>query len=175
MFFFSFAILKFTKTKPTGFWSEMVFYNIPLGILLTINLILFCMTARQLRLLRRDSQNAFRGASRKVHAPPGQSHQNKSQFAIYFKLFLLMGVTWIAELILWAVRGADRYWLITDTVNCLRGALIFWFCVWSNENERKHFLSMFLWCKKPAVQVAPDTTGRDASRTSIVSTTSTTA
>jgi hypothetical protein len=91
------------------------------------------------------------------------------------KLFLLMGVSWIAELILWAVRGADRYWLITDTVNCLRGALIFWFCVWSKEDERKRFLRMFLCCKKTAAQIAPGATSREASRTSIVSTTSTTA
>jgi len=36
-----------------------------------------------------------------------------------------MGLTWITEIISWAVGGADYYWYITDIVNMLRAVFIF--------------------------------------------------
>jgi G protein-coupled receptor Mth (Methuselah protein) len=144
-------------------------------ILLTLNLVFFGMTAWQLWRLRRDSQKVFRGANSKIHAAPGQRQQDKDQFTMYAKLFLLMGVTWTMEVISWAIGGPEGIWYFTDSVNYLRGVLIFWFCVWSKKNVRQVFLDTFCCCKRKKKQAAVDlTSSKDTSRTSTVSTTSTT-
>lgn len=41
------------------------------------------------------------------------------------KLVVVMGVTWIADVISWAVGGPQEAWYLTDFINCLQGVLIF--------------------------------------------------
>jgi G protein-coupled receptor Mth (Methuselah protein) len=159
----------------------LIYYIAPLVILLSLNLLFFGMTAWQLWTLRRDSRRVFRGANSKIHGPAGQRKQDKEQFAMYAKLFLLMGVTWIMEVVSWAIGGDESLWYFTDSVNYLRGVLIFWFCVWSKKNMRKVFLEKFCSCcsrlKKKKQQPVADAdlpSSRNTSRTSTVSAASTT-
>jgi G protein-coupled receptor Mth (Methuselah protein) len=114
-----------------------------------LNVVLFSLTAMQLWRLKREAARAFKSSSIRVVTPAG-NRQHKDRFTLYIKLFLLMGVTWIMEVVSWAIGGPDSIWYITDTVNCLRGVLIFWFCVWCNKNVRKVFLDAFsrCWCKR---------------------------
>lgn len=44
---------------------------------------------------------------------------------LYGKLFLLMGITWITEIISWAVGGPEYYWYFSDILNLLRAVFIF--------------------------------------------------
>nr|CAD7393943.1 unnamed protein product [Timema cristinae] len=44
---------------------------------------------------------------------------------LYMKLFSLMGVTWLTEIISWAVGGPSYYWYVTDIVNILRAVFVF--------------------------------------------------
>lgn len=44
---------------------------------------------------------------------------------LYLKLFSLMGLSWVFELISWAVGGPDYYWYGTDIVNLFRAVFIF--------------------------------------------------
>jgi G protein-coupled receptor Mth (Methuselah protein) len=112
-------------------------------ILLSLNLAFFGLTAVQLWRLRKETLKVLKGANSKVHTPAGQRQQEKDQFTMYAKLFLLMGVTWIMEVISWAIGGHESIWYFTDSVNYLRGVLIFWFCVWSKPNVRNVFLDTF--------------------------------
>lgn len=41
------------------------------------------------------------------------------------KLLGLMGITWIFEILSWAIGGPSYYWYLTDAINSLRGLLIF--------------------------------------------------
>lgn len=36
-----------------------------------------------------------------------------------------MGVTWVADVISWAVGGPHYVWYLTDLINALQGVLIF--------------------------------------------------
>jgi hypothetical protein len=146
-----------TKSKysnKSGIWSSLLYFTGPVLILLVLNVVLFSLTAMQLWRLKREAARAFKSSSIRVVAPAG-NRQHKDRFTLYIKLFLLMGVTWIMEVISWAIGGPDSIWYITDTVNCLRGVLIFWFCVWCNKNVRKVFLDAFscFWCKPPTQTV----------------------
>lgn len=41
------------------------------------------------------------------------------------KLVVVMGVTWIADVVSWAVGGPSYLWYMTDLINALQGVLIF--------------------------------------------------
>jgi G protein-coupled receptor Mth (Methuselah protein) len=146
-------LLKNTKysQRDLGFWSELLYFDGPVVVLLALNVALFSLTARRLWRLKREAAQAFKSSSIRVVAPAG-NRQHKDRFTLYVKLFLLMGVTWIMEVVSWAAGGPDTLWYLTDTVNCLRGVLIFWFCVWSNKAVRKVFLNAFTCSKHRTVQ-----------------------
>lgn len=41
------------------------------------------------------------------------------------KLVVVMGVTWVADVISWAVGGPNYLWYVTDLINALQGVFIF--------------------------------------------------
>ncbi|KAL1490855.1 hypothetical protein ABEB36_011540 [Hypothenemus hampei] len=85
----------------------------PMGILMAINLILFTLTARELTcgLWKRElvKSTTERAALGRVCA----------------KLVVVMGVSWIMDVISWFVGGPDYLWYFTDIINCLQGVFIF--------------------------------------------------
>ncbi|PSN56908.1 hypothetical protein C0J52_00699 [Blattella germanica] len=44
---------------------------------------------------------------------------------LYLKLFLVMGIPWIFELLSFIVDNSSGFWLVTDLLNCLQGLIIF--------------------------------------------------
>lgn len=44
---------------------------------------------------------------------------------LYLKLFLVMGITWVFELLSFIVDSSSGFWLVTDLLNCLQGLIIF--------------------------------------------------
>ncbi|KAJ9600194.1 hypothetical protein L9F63_009528, partial [Diploptera punctata] len=44
---------------------------------------------------------------------------------LYLKLFLVMGITWIFELMSFIVDSSSGFWFVTDLLNCLQGLIIF--------------------------------------------------
>lgn len=44
---------------------------------------------------------------------------------VCMKLVIVMGVTWIADVVSWAVGGPQELWYVTDIINCLQGVFIF--------------------------------------------------
>lgn len=44
---------------------------------------------------------------------------------VCLKLVVVMGVTWVADVLSWAVGGPHYFWYLTDLINALQGVLIF--------------------------------------------------
>ena len=44
---------------------------------------------------------------------------------VCMKLVVVMGVSWIADVLSWAVGGPQELWYLTDLINCLQGLFIF--------------------------------------------------
>ncbi|XP_071054468.1 probable G-protein coupled receptor Mth-like 1 isoform X2 [Onthophagus taurus] len=96
-----------------GNMEIMLYFFIPVGILLAVNLALFIATARELtcglwkrELVKSTTERAALGR-------------------VCLKLVIVMGVFWIADIISWAVGGPHEYWYSTDIFNCLQGVFIF--------------------------------------------------
>ncbi|KAH8387618.1 hypothetical protein KR093_008188, partial [Drosophila rubida] len=85
----------------------------PIGLLLCANIMLFISTTHQLTcgLWKRDDV---------------KSTSEKSALGrVCLKLVVVMGVTWIWEIISWLVGGPNEVWLMTDLINALQGVFIF--------------------------------------------------
>jgi G protein-coupled receptor Mth (Methuselah protein) len=44
---------------------------------------------------------------------------------VCLKLVIVMGVTWIIDVISWAIGGPHYIWYLTDVINALQGLFIF--------------------------------------------------
>lgn len=91
----------------------IIFFYGPTSVVLGINVILFCASASKLCSLSKSSEaRAF-------------------QFTLYLKLFVLMGVTWIFEVISFFVQrethgsSTNYIWLVFDLINIMQGLIIF--------------------------------------------------
>lgn len=61
---------------------------------------------------------------------------------LYAKLFALMGLTWIFDVLSWIIDSPPYYWYLTDAINASRGLFIFLiFCC-----KKKVLLSFFNTC-----------------------------
>ncbi|XP_072398849.1 probable G-protein coupled receptor Mth-like 1 [Diabrotica undecimpunctata] len=96
-----------------GETEKLTYFMGPIGTLLFINLLLFGLTARELtcglwkrELVKSTSERAALGR-------------------VCLKLVVVMGVTWIADLISFAVGGPQEIWYLTDIINSIHGVFIF--------------------------------------------------
>ncbi|XP_063907653.1 probable G-protein coupled receptor Mth-like 1 [Zophobas morio] len=96
-----------------GKMEILTFFYGPIGVLLMVNLALFALTARELtcglwkrELVKSTSERAALGR-------------------VCMKLVVVMGVSWIADVLSWAVGGPQELWYLTDLINCLQGLFIF--------------------------------------------------
>lgn len=110
----------FSGTKET--WTY--FYG-PVAILLTLNMIYLGMISWRLWHQYRD----FTGSKLRVL---------RFKCLLYIKLVLVMGVTWIFELISFAIGSRmDEFWIPTDLLNGLQGFIIFLLLVATRKRVRK--------------------------------------
>ncbi|PSN52656.1 hypothetical protein C0J52_08807 [Blattella germanica] len=105
-------------TEPA---ATLAYFYGPIAFVLVMNLALFLYTAARIIAVRRDT--AILNSARNTSGSAVQ--KDRQRLILYVKLFCLMGLTWVTEIISWAVGGAEYYWYITDAVNMLRAVFIF--------------------------------------------------
>lgn len=105
----------FGEVKCWFFEKEafLIYLYGPIAILILSNIVFFVMTA--ILLYRASVDAAF--AVNSAHA--------KQKFRVIFSLFILMGVSWMMEVISFAVGGSAYIWIPTDILNILTGVFIF--------------------------------------------------
>ncbi|XP_017787619.1 PREDICTED: G-protein coupled receptor Mth2-like [Habropoda laboriosa] len=114
------------STLP-GFFGEMVFFTVPVAVQLTTNVVFFILTAEQCSKVKAEISRVvdpLDPRSRRFHA-------DKTKFIMNVKLFVVMGISWIAEIVSSFVNRYSNYnwreelFYATDGINCLQGLLIF--------------------------------------------------
>lgn len=91
----------------------IIFFYGPTSIILGLNVILFVASAYKLCSLNKNSEARV------------------FQFSLYLKLFVLMGITWIFEVISFFVQRQTQdptghyVWLVFDLINIMQGMIIF--------------------------------------------------
>lgn len=93
--------------------SIFAYFFGPIGLLLCANIMLFISTTHQLTcgLWKRDDVKS--------------TTEKTALGKVCLKLVVVMGVTWIADVISWIVGGPHSAWFFTDMINALQGVFIF--------------------------------------------------
>ncbi|XP_046412720.1 G-protein coupled receptor Mth2-like [Neodiprion fabricii] len=113
-----------------SFHGEILFFTGPVSIQLIVNVVLFILTARRCSMVKADIQrrvkmNTSDSRSRRFHA-------DKNKLILNVKLFVVMGISWILEVIsyflnhyLTNVSWKTEFFCVSDVFNCLQGLMIF--------------------------------------------------
>ena len=99
------------------------FYG-PVAILLTLNIVYLGLTSWRLWHQYRDYSGSKLRALR-------------FKCLLYVKLILVMGVTWIFEVLSYAYGSKNNFWIPTDILNALQGLVIFLLLVAMRKRVRK--------------------------------------
>ncbi|GAB0093376.1 G-protein coupled receptor Mth [Sergentomyia squamirostris] len=106
--------------------NEFFYLYFPVIILISINVILFTLTSIQIRRMQKEAAVMNKGDSRRFN----KMEADRDRFSLYLRLFIVMGVTWIMEVISWLVDPRSAIFYISDIGNCLQGFFIFILFVW---------------------------------------------
>ncbi|XP_068203864.1 probable G-protein coupled receptor Mth-like 1 [Palaemon carinicauda] len=101
----------------------LYFYGIIL-VLIIVNIFFFCHV---MYLLLVQQHNSILVRTRR---------QNWQRLCLYAKLFMIMGITWLAEVVS-SQYGDCRGWIVTDVINGLQGVLIFLIYVCKKKDLKK--------------------------------------
>ncbi|CAG2058223.1 unnamed protein product [Timema podura] len=112
--------------------GQLVYFYIPIGVLVITNVLFFALTAVKIIQLKKETA-MLKGRESKRH---DEDENNKQRFILYLKLFVVMGVNWSMELVSFAIEGPQYLWYITDICNTLQGVLIFLIFVWKDKIRR---------------------------------------
>ncbi|XP_025409388.1 G-protein coupled receptor Mth2-like [Sipha flava] len=103
--------------------STFIYFYGPVTILSSSDILMFIHTAVLISKRIQDTKIINHpDCKRKI------DHE-KQRFVLYLKLFIVMGINWMAEILSWAFEDKDSsfniLWIITDFGNALQGVLIF--------------------------------------------------
>ncbi|CAH0715419.1 unnamed protein product, partial [Brenthis ino] len=109
--------------------SELVYFFIPVFVLVVCNSVFFTITAYRIRSIRQETA-ILKGAE---SSRSDKLQKDKQRYGLYLKLFVVMGVNWSIEVISFAVGGSNWYWIVVDLSNIALGIYIFFIFVWKNK------------------------------------------
>ncbi|XP_050680080.1 G-protein coupled receptor Mth2-like isoform X2 [Leptidea sinapis] len=133
--------------------SELVYFFIPVFVLIICNVTLFTITAYRIRSIKQETA-ILKGAE---SARSDKIHKDKQRYGLYLKLFVVMGVNWSVEVISFAVGGSNWYWILVDLSNIALGIYIFLIFVWKNKVRN---LVAKRWRALRGVRATESSTGR---------------
>ncbi|XP_022664299.1 G-protein coupled receptor Mth-like isoform X2 [Varroa jacobsoni] len=101
------------KCWLNGYLAYVLYFIMPVGLILTCNGVIFALTASSLHKAKTTTLvNIFQAA------------QHRRIFHLYMKLSLIMGIIWTLEFIPW-LTGYHRLYVVVGLLNCLHGLYLF--------------------------------------------------
>ncbi|XP_068633263.1 G-protein coupled receptor Mth2-like isoform X1 [Battus philenor] len=101
--------------------NKLLYLYGPMFILCLANMVFFIMTV--IKIAQIKQQTAM--LKSKESAMHDQHRKDKQRLLLYLKLFTVMGINWILEVISALYPTADYIWTFTDAYNVLIGVTIF--------------------------------------------------
>ncbi|XP_075220902.1 G-protein coupled receptor Mth2-like isoform X2 [Lycorma delicatula] len=114
--------------------SALQYFYGPMGFVLITNIIFFILSARHIpEYVEHCEQTelALQVNERTVCRRTVEMFKNSAQ------LFAVMGLSWIMELLSWALGGPSVVWFVTDLINTLQGIIIFYIFVFRIPRVRR--------------------------------------
>ncbi|GFT86220.1 g-protein coupled receptor Mth2 [Nephila pilipes] len=103
-----FGVTRCWLSDATAFYY---YFNLPVGVILACNLVMFILIVRKLRIIKK--MTAILNVK-----------QQQERTNLYFKLFLVMGITWSTEFLPW-VTGIPGLYALAGMLTALHGCFLF--------------------------------------------------
>lgn len=100
--------------------AKLFYFYGPTFLVLVTNIFMFVSTMLIIIRHKRETKVLKRSGSKR-HS--GESDQQR--LLVYLKLFIVMGVNWMTEIVSWFLEGPQYLWYLPDIGNGLQGVLIF--------------------------------------------------
>ncbi|KAM3965240.1 putative G-protein coupled receptor Mth-like 3 [Aphomia sociella] len=101
--------------------GRLIYLYGPLVVLCTANLIFFILTAVKIAQIKKQT-SVLKSKESSTH---DSQRNDKQRLFLYIKLFIVMGVNWLLEVISALYPELDNFWRFTDAYNVLIGVIIF--------------------------------------------------
>jgi len=107
----------------------LIFFALPVVILISVNMILFLVTAKAIHDQNNDSQKVFKGKESNTGDNSRKDGEEIDRMKLYTKLGIIMGIGFILGF-LSEVPGCEWLWYPFVIVNGLQGTFIFFAFDW---------------------------------------------
>ncbi|XP_011175314.1 G-protein coupled receptor Mth2 [Solenopsis invicta] len=115
-----------------GNWAKTIYFHIPMSATIIINIGFFIAIALSIRYQNVRAAKQLRQSESKCH------NENKQRFKMYLKLFIVMGISWIIEILAWLINSVPSYiWYLANMLNSLQGLIIFFIFVRTNKIKQQ--------------------------------------
>ncbi|XP_059052176.1 G-protein coupled receptor Mth2-like isoform X3 [Achroia grisella] len=101
--------------------ARLIYLYGPLVILCIANLIFFVLTALKIAQIKKQT-SVLKSKESSTH---DSQRNDKQRLSLYIKLFVVMGISWLLEVISAIYPELDDFWIFTDGYNVLLGLIIF--------------------------------------------------
>uniref|UniRef100_A0A1E1WU03 G-protein coupled receptors family 2 profile 2 domain-containing protein n=2 Tax=Pectinophora gossypiella TaxID=13191 RepID=A0A1E1WU03_PECGO len=104
-------------------WPHYIFFVVPMGILTSVNLILWVLTARHCARVKSEVHRLQAGSV--GDRAKSRFRIDRAKYLLTGKLWVVMGAGWISELISTLFSEPQWLWSVVDLINELQGVFIF--------------------------------------------------
>ncbi|KAJ2949298.1 hypothetical protein O0L34_g6250 [Tuta absoluta] len=101
--------------------SKLVYLYGPIVLVVVSNMIFYVLTALKITQIKNQT-SVLKSKDSTTH---DQRNNDQQRLVLYVKLFLVMGINWLLEVISAIYPVANGFWIITDSYNVLIGLIIF--------------------------------------------------
>lgn len=112
----------FVNTSKT---ARGIYLFVPAVIVISLNIVFYSVTAHKIYTVQKEISWVKKGGN----GSNSRVDTNKARFFLYLRLFIMMGVIWIIDLISFAMQDSFIVHVL-DIFNCLQGILIFFLFIW---------------------------------------------
>lgn len=109
--------------------GHFIFFLFPMGLHILTNAILFILTAIHCNKIKSEINRMQCAKDNEVQDKKRKFLADKAKYMMNLKLFVVMGVTWILEIIATLLRDYNQWWYVSDYFNILQGVLVFFIFV----------------------------------------------
>ncbi|XP_011160163.1 G-protein coupled receptor Mth2-like [Solenopsis invicta] len=100
--------------------AKTIYFYVPMSATIISNICFFIATTLSIMYQNIRIAKQLRHSESKCH------NENKQRFKMYLKLFIVMGISWIMEILAWLIDSMPSYvWYPTNMLNSLQGLIIF--------------------------------------------------
>lgn len=105
----------------------------PISIILVVNATLYGTTAYKIYKAKKETAIVRSKENRQ-----SRKESDIENFFLYLRLFVIMGVIWLTEIISWIFEGNGNTEIsvILDVMNCLQGLIIFFMFAWKRKVKK---------------------------------------